>query len=85
MEGRFIRNICSKQVLQVNFILTNTSVIFLVTEDMANSIVKFDEHGDGLARYTIYNYQKKTTGTGYDYKVTFLFSYESFCFDIYLM
>ena len=40
---------------------------------MANSIVKFDEHGDGLARYTIFNYQRKTSGTGYDYKVGVLF------------
>ena len=39
---------------------------------MADSFVKFDEHGDGLARYTIYNYQKKTNGIGYDYKVRFL-------------
>ena len=41
----------------------------LTVTDMANSIVKFDEHGDGLARYTIYNYQKNTKGSGYDYKV----------------
>ena len=36
---------------------------------MANSTVKFDEKGDGLARYTIFNYQKKLEGAGYDYKV----------------
>ena len=33
---------------------------------MADSFVKFDEHGDGLARYTIYNYQKNTRGSGYE-------------------
>ena len=44
---------------------------------MANSIVKFDEHGDGLARYTIFNYQRKTSGKGYDYKVGFLFLMKS--------
>ncbi len=38
--------------------------------DIANSTVKFDEKGDGLARYTIFNYQKKLEGAGYDYKVT---------------
>ena len=38
--------------------------------DMANSTVKFDEKGDGLARYTIFNYQKKLEGAGYDYKVS---------------
>ncbi len=37
--------------------------------DIANSTVKFDEKGDGLARYTIFNYQKKLEGAGYDYKV----------------
>jgi hypothetical protein len=37
---------------------------------MANSTVKFDEKGDGLARYTIFNYQKKLEGAGYDYKVS---------------
>jgi hypothetical protein len=36
---------------------------------MANNIVKFDEKGDGLARYTIYNYQRSTTGKT-DYKVS---------------
>ena len=41
----------------------------LAVIDMANSIVKFDEHGDGPARYTIYNYQKNTKGSGYDYQV----------------
>jgi hypothetical protein len=36
--------------------------------------VKFDEKGDGLARYTIFNYQKKLEGAGYDYKVTIFFN-----------
>ena len=38
---------------------------------MANSTVQFDEKGDGLARYRIFNYQKKNGGSGYDYKVSF--------------
>lgn len=36
--------------------------------DIANSTVRFDEKGDGLARYTIYNYQKNSDNTT-DYKV----------------
>ena len=40
---------------------------------MANSIVKFDEHGDGLARYNIYNYQRKANESGYDYKVGMIY------------
>ena len=36
--------------------------------DVANSSVKFDEKGDGLARYTIYNYQKDEQNNT-DYKV----------------
>ena len=35
---------------------------------MADSSVKFDDNGDGIARYTIYNYQKDETGRS-DYKV----------------
>ena len=38
--------------------------------DIADSQVKFDSSGDGLARYTIYNYQKNSQSNGYDYKVT---------------
>ena len=38
----------------------------LAITDMADSIVKFDEHEDGLARYTIYTYQNNTRGSGYD-------------------
>ena len=41
----------------------------LACSDIADSIVKFDESGDGLARYTIYNYQKNSHNNGYDYKV----------------
>ena len=37
--------------------------------DIADSQVKFDSSGDGLARYTIYNYQKNSQNNGYDYKV----------------
>ncbi|XP_023338104.1 metabotropic glutamate receptor, partial [Eurytemora carolleeae] len=37
--------------------------------DIGNSTVKFDEKGDGLARYIIYNYQRKLGGAGFDYKV----------------
>ena len=36
---------------------------------MANSTVKFDEKGDGLARYTIYNYQRASNGKT-DYRVS---------------
>ena len=42
---------------------------WLACSDIADSIVKFDESGDGLARYTIYNYQKNSHNNGYDYKV----------------
>ena len=41
----------------------------LACSDIADSIVKFDKSGDGLARYTIYNYQKNSHNNGYDYKV----------------
>ena len=34
---------------------------------MANSTVQFDDKGDGLARYVIYNYQKSPRGKT-DYK-----------------
>lgn len=37
--------------------------------DLANSEVKFDEQGDGLARYDILNYQKLPNTSGYHYKV----------------
>ena len=40
--------------------------------DLAESIVKFDEKGDGPARYTIFNYQKNDRNNGYDYRVSFL-------------
>ena len=39
--------------------------------DLAESIVKFDEKGDGPARYTIFNYQKNDQNNGYDYRVSF--------------
>ena len=32
--------------------------------------MKFDEKGDGPARYTILNYQKNPETNGYDYKVS---------------
>lgn len=35
---------------------------------MAQSSVKFDENGDGIARYTIFNYQKDENGRS-DYKI----------------
>lgn len=35
---------------------------------MANASVKFDENGDGIPRYTIYNYQKDENGRS-DYRV----------------
>lgn len=37
--------------------------------DMAQSSVKFDENGDGMARYTIYNYQKNPVDGTFDYAV----------------
>ena len=43
---------------------------------MAKSTVKFDEKGDGPARYTIYNYQKNHADSTFDYKVR---SSERFC------
>ena len=36
---------------------------------MADSSVKFDKNGDGIARYTIYNYQKRLSDGATDYKV----------------
>ena len=39
--------------------------------DVANSTVRFDEKGDGLARYTIYNYKKNPDNTT-DYKVSMI-------------
>ena len=42
----------------------------LYISDVANSSVKFDEKGDGLARYTIYNYQKDEQNNT-DYKVKY--------------
>ena len=40
--------------------------------DLAESIVKFDEKGDGPARYTIYNYQRNHKTSSYDYRVGYL-------------
>ena len=37
--------------------------------DIANSTVKFDSKGDGLARYTIYNYQRDTRTGKTDYTI----------------
>ena len=43
---------------------------FLFLSDMADSVVKFDKNGDGIARYIIYNYQKRTPdGASTDYKM----------------
>lgn len=45
--------------------------------DAAGSEVKFDEHGDGLARYEILNFRKGTNnngGNGYHYRVRFISS-----------
>ena len=36
---------------------------------MADSSVKFDKNGDGIPRYTIYNYQKNALDDNTDYKV----------------
>ena len=44
--------------------------IFTVSSaDLADSLVRFDRHGDGLPRYTLYNYQQNSRATGWDYKV----------------
>ena len=43
---------------------------YFLISDMAKSTVKFDEKGDGLARYTIYNYQKNLADNSFDYKVS---------------
>jgi len=53
-----------------NTILRKRSTFYfpLIFADVANSTVKFDEMGDGLARYTIYNYQRDSRGKT-DYKV----------------
>ena len=45
--------------------------------DLAESIVKFDEKGDGPARYTIFNYQKNDQNNGYDYRVSFFDDFSS--------
>lgn len=40
--------------------------------DLAGSEVKFDKHGDGLARYEILNFRKETNNNGtngYQYQV----------------
>lgn len=42
--------------------------LMIFIPDIANSTVKFDSKGDGLARYTIYNYQRNEMGKT-DYKV----------------
>ncbi|XP_066583414.1 metabotropic glutamate receptor [Prorops nasuta] len=47
-RGAFYRN----YLLNVSFV------------DSAGSLVKFDEHGDGLARYEILNFRKSSSGNG---------------------
>ena len=43
---------------------------FFLPTDPADSEVKFDARGDGLARYTIMNYRRlPNSANGYDYKV----------------
>ena len=42
---------------------------FYTSTDIANSTVKFDNKGDGLARYTIYNYQRDARTGKTDYKI----------------
>ena len=46
---------------------TSTTICYMIL-DVANSTVRFDDKGDGLARYTIYNYQKDAENNT-DYKV----------------
>lgn len=54
--------------------MINSLIIILYTcvSDLAGSEVKFDEHGDGLARYEILNFRKDNqSGTnGYYYNVS---------------
>ena len=45
------------------------NIYFFNFSDMADSSVKFDKNGDGIARYTIYNYQKRLSDGATDYKV----------------
>ncbi|XP_050497370.1 metabotropic glutamate receptor-like [Diabrotica virgifera virgifera] len=40
--------------------------------DLAGSPVKFDDSGDGLARYDILNYQRHLNSSGYHYRVSFI-------------
>ncbi|KYN05154.1 Metabotropic glutamate receptor, partial [Cyphomyrmex costatus] len=62
-RGAFYKN----YLLNVSFV-----VIQLYFADAAGSEVKFDEHGDGLARYEILNFRKGTNNNGangYHYRV----------------
>lgn len=45
------------------------SLLSHLIADIAGSSVKFDERGDGLARYDILNYQRLINDTGYHYRV----------------
>ena len=44
-------------------------ILWIFIPDVANQSVRFDDKGDGLARYTIYNYQKDENSNTSDYKV----------------
>ncbi|XP_076261780.1 metabotropic Glutamate Receptor [Rhynchophorus ferrugineus] len=46
-----------------------TYILNLNFHDLVGSPVKFDESGDGLARYDILNYQRLPNSSGYHYKV----------------
>ena len=71
MGGHFTRIICSKQVLKVSdlfqlFIYDHNP---LAITDMADSFVKFDEHGDVLLDTQSIITTKTKHGYGYNYKV----------------
>ena len=63
---------CNQQLAYRKHKIETKSLRKIPTLDLAESIVKFDEKGDGPARYTIFNYQKNDQNNKYDYRVSFL-------------
>lgn len=68
-----IRRLKTKIIVQCrcNVQINRWHFCFLCHLDSAGSEVKFDEHGDGLARYEILNFQKanQSGSNGYYYRV----------------
>lgn len=62
---------CNQQLAYCKHKIETKSLRKIPILDLAESIVKFDEKGDGPARYTIFNYQKNDQNNGYDYRVSF--------------